>query len=314
MGGESSATIAGLARKTWPAGRRLVRTFPMRAIPANDLSPFGQYRPRGALRSLLRFTQRAGAHWLGQRMAILARRMGLRRLCARPVDVTVETLKARMRLYPCNNACEKRLLFTPQFSDREERHFLAGRIAPGMTFLDIGAGCGAGSLFVALRAGPGAKILAVEPQPVLFERLVYNLSQNPAATVKALACAVADIDGRATLFENSRDLAQTSMRIVNAETGGASLMVEARSLATLVREEGLRRIDVMKLDVEGAEDLVLEPFLTTEPEFLWPRALILAYSPAKWEVDLLGLLESRGYVPVARTKVYVMYERKSGDD
>ena len=49
------------------------------------------------------------------------------------------------------------------------------------------------------------------------------------------------------------------MRIVNAETGDY-LMVEARSLATLVREEGLRRIDVMKLDVEGAEDLVLEPF------------------------------------------------------
>ncbi|MGO8738691.1 FkbM family methyltransferase [Rhodoblastus sp.] len=286
----------------------------MRAIPANDLSPFGRYRPRGALRSLLHFTQHAGGHWLGQRMALLVRRIGLRRLRARPVDVTVDTLKARMRLYPFNNACEKRLLFTPQFSDREERHFLAERIAPGMTFLDIGAGCGAGSLFVALRVGLRAKIVAVEPQPVLFERLVYNLGQNPTATVKALACALADVDGRATLFENPRDLAQTSMRIVNAETGGASLPVEAKSLATLVRDEGLRRIDVMKLDVEGAEDLVLEPFLTSEPETLWPRALVLATSPAKWEVDLLGLLESRGYVPVARTRVYVMLERTGGSD
>jgi FkbM family methyltransferase len=282
----------------------------MRAIPANDLSPFGQYRPRGALLSLLRFTRSAGGHWFGQRMALLVRRVGLRRLRARPVDVTVDTLKARMRLYPYNNACEKRLLFTPQFSDREERHFLAGRIAPDMTFLDIGAGCGAGSLFVALRAGPRAKILAVEPQPMLFERLVYNLRQNPAATVKAVDCAVADIDGPVTLFDNPRDLAQTSMRIVSAEQGGRSFGAEARSLATLVREEGLRRIDVMKLDVEGAEDLALEPFLTGEPESLWPRALILAYSPAKWEVDLLGLLASRGYVPVARTRVYVMYERE----
>ncbi len=282
----------------------------MRAIPANDLSPFGQYRPRGALRSLLHITRNAGGHWLGRRMALLVRRIGLRRLRARPVDVTVDTLKARMRLYPFNNACEKRLLFTPQFSDREERHFLAERIAPGMIFFDIGAGCGAGSLFVALRAGPRARILAIEPQPILFERLVYNLGQNPAATVKALACAVADVDGRATLFDNPRDLAQTSMRIVDAETGGSCFSVEAKSLATLVHDEGLRRIDLMKLDVEGAEDLVLEPFLTGEPDFLWPRALVLAYSPAKWEVDLLGLLESRGYVPVARTRVYVMYERR----
>ncbi len=282
----------------------------MRAIPANDLSPFGQYRPRGALRSLLHFTRSAGGNWLGRRMALLVRRIGLRRLRARPVDVTVDTLKARMRLYPFNNACEKRLLFTPQFSDREERQFLAERIAPGMVFLDIGAGCGAGSLFVALRAGPRAKIFAIEPQPMLFERLVYNLGQNPAATVKALACALTDVGGRATLFNNPRDLAQTSMRIVDAEAGGSSFSVEAKSLATLVHDEGLRRIDLMKLDVEGAEDLVLEPFLTSEPQSLWPRALVLAYSPAKWEVDLLGLLESRGYVAVAWTRVYVMYERK----
>jgi FkbM family methyltransferase len=284
----------------------------MRVIPANDLSPFGRHQPYGALRRLLHFTQNAGTHWLGQRTALLVRRMGLRRLRARPVDVTVETLRARMRLYPFNNASEKRLLFTPQFSDREERRFIADRITPDMTFLDIGAGCGAGSLFVALRAGPRARVLAIEPQPLLFERLVYNLRQNPAATVKALDCAIADVEGPVKLFYNPFDLAETSMRIVNVDTGGGSFNASAKSLATLAHEEGLTRIDVMKLDVEGAEDLALEPFLTSEPESLWPRALVMAYSPAKWDVNLLGLLESRGYVRVARTRVYVMYERKDG--
>jgi FkbM family methyltransferase len=281
----------------------------MRATPANDLSPFGEYRPHGALRRLLQFTQNAGLHWLGQRAALLVRGVGLRRLRARPVDVTVETLRARMRLYPYNNACEKRLLFTPQLSDREERRFLSLRIAPDMSFLDIGAGVGATSLFVALRAGPRAKILAVEPQPLLYERLVYNLRQNPAATVKAMDCAVADAEGDVTLFINPYDLAETSMRIVNVEGGGDSVRVSARALATLVREEGFEGIDAMKLDVEGAEDLVLEPFLAAEPEKLWPRVLILAYSPGKWDVDLCGMLEERGYIRVLRTRVYVMYER-----
>jgi FkbM family methyltransferase len=281
----------------------------MRATPANDLSPFGEHRPHGALRRLLNFTQNAGMHWLGQRTALLVRGFGLRRLRARPVDVTVETLHARMRLYPYNNACEKRLLFTPQLADREERRFLAARLKPDMSFLDIGAGVGATSLFVAMRAGPRAKILAVEPQPVLFERLVFNLRQNPEATVKATDCAVADVESEVTLFTNPYDLAETSMRIVNVEGGGGLVRVTARSLAMLVHEEGFERIDAMKLDVEGAEDLVLEPFLTGEPEALWPRALILAYSPGKWDVDLCGLLEERGYRPVMRTRVYVMYER-----
>ena len=284
----------------------------MRAPPANDLSPFGEYRPHGALRRLLQFTQNAGLHWLGQRAALLARGIGLRRLRARPVDVTVDTLPARMRLYPFNNACEKRLLFTPQLSDREERRFLAARITPEMTFLDIGAGIGATSLFVAMRAGPRARVLAVEPQPVLFERLLYNLRQNPAATVKALGCAVADVEGRVTLFSNPFDLGETSMRIVNVEGGGVSAPASAKSLATLAHEEGFERIDAMKLDVEGAEDLVLEPFLASEPESFWPRALILAYSPGKWDVDLCALLEKLGYVRVLRTRVYVIYE-KGGD-
>jgi FkbM family methyltransferase len=281
----------------------------MRATSSNDLSAFGAHRPRGAMLRLLDFTRGAGLHWLGQRAALVVRGLGLRRLRDKPVDVTVETIGANMRLYPYNNACEKRLLFTPQLADRAERAFLASRIKPDMVFLDIGAGCGATSLFVALRAGPRARILAVEPQPVLFERMVYNLRQNAAPTIKAQDCAVADVDGAVTLFSNPFDLAETSIRIVNVEGGGSAAPASAKSLATLVREEGLERIDAMKLDVEGAEDLVLEPFLANEPESLWPRVLILAYSPAKWEADLRSLLEFRGYRRVWRTRVYVMYER-----
>lgn len=282
----------------------------MRTRPVNDFSAFGEFRPHGALRHLLQFTQNAGLHWLGQRSALIARGIGLRRLRARPVDVTVETLQARMRLYPYNNACEKRLLFTPQLADREERRFLSARMTPDMTFLDIGAGVGATSLFVALRAGPRARVLAVEPQPMLFERLLFNLQQNPAATIKALDCAVADAEGAVTLFSNPFDLGETSMRMVNVEGGGGlSAQASAKSLATLAHEEGFDRIDAMKLDVEGAEDLVLEPFLAAEPEGLWPRALILAYSPGKWDVDLCALLEEIGYTRVLRTRVYVIYER-----
>ncbi len=276
-----------------------MRAFP----PKNDFSPFGAHRPRGAMRRLLDFTQSAGLHWFAQRSALIARGVGLRRLRAAPVDVTVDTIAAQMRLYPFNNACEKRLLFTPQYADRDERAFVAAQIRPDMTFIDIGAGCGAMSLFVALRAGPGAKILAVEPQPVLFERMVFNLRQNPAVSVKALDCAVTDSEGEAILFFNPYDLAESSIRMINVEGGGGQSRVPARSLAGLAREEGFAAIDLMKLDIEGAEDLALEPFLTSEPEDIWPRALILAFSPGRWDADLPDLLKSRGYRRVARTEI-----------
>jgi FkbM family methyltransferase len=281
----------------------------MFAASNNDFSPFGAHRPRGVMRRLLDFTRNAGTHWLAQRTALIARGIGLRRLRAAPMDVTVEPIAAQMRLYPHNNAGEKRLLFTPQYSDRDERAFIAARIRPEMTFLDIGAGCGAMSLFVALRAGPGARILAVEPQPTLFERMAFNLRVNAASCVKALHCAVADAEGEAVLFFNPYDLAESSIRMVNVEGGGGQTRVAARSLASLAREEGFGAIDLLKLDIEGAEDLALEPFLTQEPEPLWPRTLILAFSPGEWDADLRGLLDSRGYRRIGRSRSYLFFER-----
>ncbi len=65
----------------------------------------------------------------------------------------------------------------------------------------------------------------------------------------------------------------------------------------------------MKLDVEGAEDLVLEPYLASEPQEVWPRAIILACSPGKWDVDLCALLEKRGYLRVRRGRTFIVYER-----
>jgi len=281
----------------------------MSAASRNDLSPFGAHRPRGLIRRLLDYTRNAGTHWLAQRSALVARGIGLRRLRATPVDVTVEPIAARMRLYPFNDACEKRLLFTPQYTDRDERAFVAAQIRSDMTFLDVGAGCGATSLFVALRAGPGARILAVEPQPVLYERMVFNLRQNDAPSIKALNCAAADSDGEVVLFFNPFDLSESSIRMVSVEGGGGQTRVAVKSLATLAREAGFGAIDLLKLDIEGAEDLALEPFLTGEPEDLWPRALILAFSPGKWDADLCGLLDSRGYRRIARSRSYLFYQR-----
>jgi FkbM family methyltransferase len=281
----------------------------MFAASKNDFSPFGAHRPRGLTRRLLDYTCNAGTNWFSQRGALFARGVGLRHLRAKPVDVTVEPLAARMRLYPFNDACEKRLLFTPQYADRDERAFVAAQIRSDMTFVDIGAGCGAMSLFVAMRTGPGAKILAVEPQPCLFERMVYNLRQNEAPSVKALNCAVADSEGEAVLFFNPYDLSESSIRMVNVEGGGGQTRVAARALATLAREEGFGAIDLLKLDIEGAEDLALEPFLTGEPEEAWPRALVLAFSPGKWDADLRGLLDSRGYRRVGRSRSYLFYQR-----
>ncbi len=56
------------------------------------------------------------------------------------------------------------------------------------------------------------------------------------------------------------------------------MRVRAKKLLTLVREEGYAKIDAIKLDIEGAEDLVLDPFLSEAPPALWPRLIIMEFS------------------------------------
>jgi FkbM family methyltransferase len=295
-GGSPSAAVRAM--------KRMIMFKPL----VNDFSTFGRYAPQGAIARLLDLTRGASASWAGKRRAFFLRSMAMKALKGKPLDV--ESLGARMRLYPYNNVCEKRILFTPQYFDLAEREFLQSRLTPDLVFVDIGANIGGYSLFVAASAGPRARILAIEPQPEIFERLVYNIGQNPFAMIKAIDCAVADRDGEITLFVDSDNRGETSMRIINSDAVGERIKVQAKALTSIIEEEGFERIDAMKLDVEGAEDLILEPFFKDASEQLWPRLLVIEFAPERWAIDLAGLLAEHGYKQVLRTRQKAAYERR----
>ena len=273
---------------------------------ANDSAEFGRYAPKAFTNRILALTRRCPASWAGKRRAFFLRGLAVRALRGEPLDV--EALGARMRLYPYNNVCEKRILFTPQYFDEAERDFIRKRIHPEFIFIDIGANVGGYTLFTAALAGPRARILAIEPQPEIFERLVFNIRQNPFSNVKAIDCAVADCDGDITLFVAPRNRGETSMRIVNSDAGGVEIRAPAKTLLSIVRDEKFERIDAIKLDVEGAEDLILEPFFRTAPREVWPRFLLMEFSHGKWAADLPRILENCGYREALRTRQNVAYE------
>ena len=134
----------------------------------------------------------------------------------------------------------------------------------------MGANVGWYALFVAQEAGPPrARILAVEPQPDIFDRLTYNIRQNPFGTIKAVACAVADKTGELTLFLDPRNKGESSVKIVGSSQTDA-IRVPAVTLLDLLSREGFTDVDAIKLDVEGAEDLILDPFFRDAPASLYP--------------------------------------------
>src|SRR2546423_15514691 len=114
---------------------------PMSAV--FDSSPWGAHLPGAYDRAVLALTRAMPANWLGQRLAILFRRLVMRRIGEGCIDTVLWGM--RLRLYPRRNGCEKNALFTPQMFDRMERRVLAQAVSrqPGtFNFVDIGANVG----------------------------------------------------------------------------------------------------------------------------------------------------------------------------
>jgi FkbM family methyltransferase len=206
--------------------------------------------------------------------------------------------------------CEKRILFAPRDFDEAERQLLISRLHPDFVFLDIGANIGGYALAVAAKAGPRARIVAFEPQPDVFERLVYNIRANPFGTVKAMAVAVADRDGEITLFLDPRNKGEASVKIVSADET-RQVRVTSRTLLGIAQDEGFGHIDAIKLDVEGAEDMILKQFFSEAPLALWPKLIIVERGEDRWSFDLLAYLAERGYAPIGGTRNNHLLELKA---
>ena len=272
-----------------------------------DQSPYGSHAPDAFTRAVLAMTRRLPANWLGLRLSMPLRRVAINGLRGRPVDTDIWNL--RMRLYPSRNSCEKNALFTPQMFDRLELGVLAAavaeRIAEGktFTFVDIGANVGLYSLYVASRGGNRARILALEPQPGIVDRLRFNVQANANGTIVILPLGVADRESEMDLVIDQRDSGGTRLdKGGKPAQGTASVRVACRPLAAILDQSGISSIDALKIDIEGAEDLALAPFLETAARPLLPRLVLIEDRPQDWSIDLYRLMQDRGYTTTARSR------------
>jgi FkbM family methyltransferase len=178
-------------------------------------------------------------------------------------------------------------------------------------FVDIGANVGLFSFFVAARAGRNARILAVEPEPENLSRLLFNMRINPGVPIRVASIALADKAGKLALDVDRRDRGGTRVR---KPTGRDALTVDARTLLQLLQDVGIDAIHALKIDVEGAEDLILAPFFHDAPESMWPRLILLEDARSAWTIDLFALLASLGYTVVSRTRLNVALRRTSSSE
>lgn len=134
-------------------------------------------------------------------------------------------------------------------------------LRPGDIMVDVGANVGLHSLLAARLVGPTGRVHAVEASPWIFARLLRNLAANGATNIQARNMAATAVAGPVAVYlHDDSNLGGTTIIASEAARSGAVLeaTVEGRPLAEIVPLEDLLAARLIKIDVEGAEWMVIQ--------------------------------------------------------
>jgi FkbM family methyltransferase len=132
-------------------------------------------------------------------------------------------------------------------------------VQPGMTVVDIGANIGYYTVIAAGRAGPMGRVIAFEPAPDNYATLQRTIHVNGFENVDTYAVAIADKKGTLALNLFASNGGKHSLVKDARDSKGfsTSIQVATSSLDNFLGEHGIGHVDIIKMDIEGAESLAL---------------------------------------------------------
>ena len=191
------------------------------------------------------------------------------------------------------------------FNNSEEYHHLKTEIFthdtyyfetdnPAPLIIDAGAHIGLSTLYFK-KLYPAARIIAIEPLPQNLALLEKNIWENQLADVTVIPAALSNQVGDQTFYADETDFqwwstASFKSGAWNGIQKSAALTVPTRPLADFLTEP----IDFLKMDIEGAEQLVLE---AAQPHLHLIKHMMIEFHPTAGQSlpELVELLEKTGF-------------------
>ncbi len=161
-------------------------------------------------------------------------------------------------------------------AEPEVQEALAALVEPGQTVYDVGANIGFFTMLCSRLVGPEGRVFAFEPIPENLATLRHNVALNGLSNVTIVEQALSSSTGTAEMFVSPWS-AFHSLNVEGAskqsdhEPQEGQITVQTVTLDEFAGREGVRSPDLLKVDVEGAELIVLEG----APETLHSRRPLL---------------------------------------
>lgn len=223
----------------------------------------------------------------------------LERHCEAPIMMPWH-LRTRLQLYLNNDLSSQ--IFVAGCIDPNEFAFLDKFLRPGMTFVDVGANEGIYSIFAASCVGRGGVVWAFEPSARELERLQRNRESNDL-DFRIFPVGLSDTNGTAELLvaEDSHGGLNTLGGIAYAGVAEARReSIPLRRLDDVIAENAPARVDIIKIDVEGAELQVLrgaaESLRRYRPLLLFEVLLPALVKQGTSPEELMDYVRAQGYV------------------
>lgn len=176
-------------------------------------------------------------------------------------------------------------------NDRAElRHALRVLPRDGVMF-DVGANFGSYCVTMAARLQQQCVIHAFEPHPIVFSRLQKNIALNHATAVTAHREGLSDREETAALVEEKGHSGATYLR------SGRDVFVT--TIDAFCDRAAIARLDLLKIDAEGAELRILRGAVTALARF--KPAILLELNAAALQredvacADVLAWLQANAY-------------------
>lgn len=184
----------------------------------------------------------------------------------------------------------------------QEIAFARSVLRTGMTFVDVGANWGLFTLVAASLVTNSGRVISIEPDPRIFSKLKANVQRNSLGQVRLFDLAIADCDSQLVLAAHDEAGENWGIsRLVDRDSAApVTFQVPSRRLDPLLDEAGIQTVDLLKIDVEGAETLALAGMQQGLRDARYRRILLELHPQQLAERgltnrDVINLLLQNGY-------------------
>ncbi len=188
--------------------------------------------------------------------------LGLRAASAWPFPVRVTVNSGREMFVDLRSSIGRGLFATGQF-DMEAINPALAALEPGATFIDVGANVGFYSLLALDRVGPTGNVYSFEIDPRPLRCLRKTVAAHGITNLHVVEAAVSDKNGVLS-YSPKAEHGHNQIDLTGRIRGPT---IRSVRLDDWLQENGVSRVDVIKVDVEGAEKFVLAGAKNTIAKF-----------------------------------------------